>query len=108
MGWRDRSYAQGQDESEDDDDADSDALSEREFPDESDMDDADQGWGPSEITIACPYCGEQVFEEAQRCPYCERYRSEEDAPRRMRRKGTWLIVGVIIATAITLLWIAVR
>ena len=72
--------------------------------DDSDEDwESDSGDDDDEPTIACPYCDEQIHEDAQRCPHCERYISEEDAP--AGRKPWWLIAGVVLCLYIVLRWI---
>ena len=32
----------------------------------------------SDGTVPCKYCGRDIYEESERCPYCEKYISEED------------------------------
>ena len=49
---------------------------------------------------ACPYCREQVYEEAQYCPRCENDISAED---RRDGKPLWVWVGLILALAASLL-----
>ena len=44
--------------------------------------------------IACPYCREPVYEEAQYCPRCENSISTED---RGERKPLWIWVCLILA-----------
>jgi hypothetical protein len=56
-----------------------------------------------EPTVPCPYCGDEVHEDAQRCPSCERYISREDAP--PGRKPLWLIVGVVACLYVVYRWI---
>jgi predicted nucleic acid-binding Zn ribbon protein len=70
-----------------------------ELDDSPDEDDA----GDDEPTILCPWCKRQIHEDAQRCPYCEQYISDEDAPRAAR--PWWIVVGVIVALCIVLSWI---
>jgi hypothetical protein len=55
-----------------------------------------------EPTIPCPHCGREILEDAERCPCCERYLSEEDAPR--PRKPWWIIVGVVACLCVVYLW----
>lgn len=50
----------------------------------------------------CPYCGEQIYEDAERCPHCDRYISEET--RRARPKPWWVIVGVIVCLYLAFRW----
>jgi hypothetical protein len=54
-------------------------------------------------TEPCPYCGEPVYEGSPRCPHCESYISEEDAP--PSRKPWWLIAGALVCLLIVLRWI---
>jgi predicted nucleic acid-binding Zn ribbon protein len=56
-------------------------------------------------TMPCPYCGQAIYDEAERCPYCESYISREDAP---SRQSTWIVVGVVICLAIVALWVLGR
>jgi hypothetical protein len=54
-------------------------------------------------TVPCPHCGEAVYEEAERCPHCEAYLSEEDAP--PARKPWWVVAGALAVLAVVALWI---
>ena len=56
----------------------------------------------SDDTVPCPYCGKAVYEDAERCPSCENYLSEEDAP---RPKPAWVVVTVFVCLLIVFLWI---
>lgn len=67
-----------------------------EDPDESDMDDDDD---PE--MVPCPYCGEEISEDAEMCARCGNYISREDAGR--PRRATWIIVTVILLLIATLL-----
>ncbi len=64
------------------------------WPDDEDdwEDDFDVSDDEDEPTIPCPYCRRPIHEEAERCPHCEQYISQEDAP--SSRKPWWLLVGV--------------
>ncbi len=53
-------------------------------------------------TIPCPQCGREILEDAERCPYCERYLSRDDAPR--RRKPWWIVAGVIACLYVVYRW----
>ena len=72
---RDRRHASWEDEFDDEPDD--------EFDEEPD-DEFDADWD-DEPTIECPYCGREIHEDAQRCPHCERYISDEDAPPQLAR-----------------------
>jgi predicted nucleic acid-binding Zn ribbon protein len=56
-----------------------------------------------EATAECPYCGEEIYEDANWCPYCTNYISHEDAPK--QRKPGWLVAGVIVCLAIVTFWL---
>ena len=74
-------------------------LDESEFP-EPDADESDDA-----ETVPCPYCGQAVYEEAERCPHCDHYISREDAPARPAR---WFVLGVFVCLAIVITWILWR
>jgi hypothetical protein len=70
--------------------------------DEIDDDDFDED-DDDAPTLPCPYCKREIHEDSQRCPYCECYLSEEDAPPGRR---PWLVVvGVIVCLYIVFRWI---
>jgi hypothetical protein len=54
-------------------------------------------------TVPCPHCGREVYDEAERCPYCEQYISEEDTP--PARKPWWLILGVVVCLYLVYRWV---
>lgn len=66
---------------------------------EDDLDDEED----DEPTVPCPYCGREIHEDAQRCPWCEKYISAEDAP--PARKPWWIIIGVIVCLYVIYRWI---
>jgi hypothetical protein len=70
----------------------------RRFADEEEWDEEDE-----EPTVPCPYCREEIHEDAQRCPHCGNYISEEDAP--PGRKPWWIIVGVVLCLYAVYRWI---
>ena len=55
-------------------------------------------------TVPCPYCKRPIYEDAERCPYCEHYLSEEDAP--PARKPWWIIAGAVICLYVVYRWVA--
>jgi predicted nucleic acid-binding Zn ribbon protein len=52
-------------------------------------------------TIPCPYCKAEIIEDAEQCPRCGRYLSDEDAPR--QRGGTWIILMILALLAAAIL-----
>jgi predicted nucleic acid-binding Zn ribbon protein len=61
---------------------------------------SDDDW--DDDTVPCPYCGKAVYEDAERCPYCENYLSREDAP---GRQPTWIVIGVLVCLVLVAGWI---
>jgi hypothetical protein len=54
------------------------------------------------LTVPCPHCFHTVYEDAEWCPGCGQYLSEEDAP---RRKPLWIVLGVLACLAVVLGWV---
>lgn len=54
-------------------------------------DDDDDGY------IPCPYCGKPMYEEAGYCSGCERWISQEDAPR--KPLPPWMVVVILMCLA---------
>jgi len=77
---------------------------EQDWDDEYDAEEGDFG-DPSddEPTVACPYCGHEIHEDAYRCSSCENYLSKEDSP--PARKSWFIIVGTIVTLLIVYWWI---
>ena len=71
---------------------------EDEFEDDEEVD-----YGEDDATISCPYCGREIHEDSVRCPGCERYLSEEDAP--PQRRPWWFILGLIACGYVIWRWI---
>ena len=76
--------------------------------DDDDSDDSDYaGFSTAgeddDPTLPCPHCGAEVYENAERCPECGKYLSEEDVP--SGPKPLWIIVGVLVCLVIVLGWV---
>jgi endogenous inhibitor of DNA gyrase (YacG/DUF329 family) len=71
---------------------------ERDWPDESDQDADDD---PDAMTVPCPHCGADVFDEADVCPRCGNFIVHGEAS--SKRPSVWLLVGVIVCLAAVLL-----
>ena len=73
-------------------------------PDESDMDDDDGDDSDEPEVVPCPYCGEEISEEAEVCPHCRSYISAEDAP--PARKPWYVLLGTVaLLAAILVGWV---
>ncbi len=84
------------------------AHSRKQFDPSDDDDDDwrdDEEWDADndEPTVACPYCRQEIHEDAPRCPHCGRYISREDAPR--QPKSWFIIFGVIACLYVVYRWI---
>ena len=87
-----------------DDDAD-DSWEDDGLDDEGDFDSLPEGaYLDDEIpTRPCPYCREDICEDAVRCPFCESYLSTEDAP--ADSKPWWIVLGAIVCLLVALMWV---
>ncbi len=47
----------------------------------------DPGWEEGGDTFPCPYCGEEIYEDAEICPYCGSYIIEQERS----PKPTWIV-----------------
>ena len=54
-------------------------------------------------TIPCPWCREEIAEESQQCPKCERYLSKEDAPSSPKSWFWIVLMAAAILCALLLL-----
>ncbi len=70
--------------------------------DADEEDDVDQDDEVS--TSPCPYCGAPIYEDAQRCPQCGEYISEEDRP--AARRPWWIIIGAVACLYAVYRWTA--
>ena len=70
--------------------------------DEADYAGFDTSEPDDEATIPCPFCGEEIYDDAECCPECGRYLTKEDAP--SQPKSWWVVAGVVICIAIVVAW----
>lgn len=79
----------------------------RDHDEDWDDDEVDDGDGlddsDDEPTVPCPSCRREILEDSPRCPYCERYISEEDHA--TSSKPLWVIATALVCLAIAL-WLA--
>ncbi|MEX2175533.1 MAG: zinc-ribbon domain-containing protein [Pirellulaceae bacterium] len=55
-----------------------------------------------DATDTCPHCGEEIYEDAPRCPECGTYLSDLDSP--TGRHPWWILIGVAVCLLIVLAW----
>jgi len=48
---------------------------------------------PEDYTVPCPHCGEDIFDDADQCPYCQHYISAADLKKQI---PTWVIVLIVL------------
>lgn len=87
----------------------------RSLPRPDDDDESDDGWDDDDVdsgddsddgdepTIPCPSCRREIFEDSPRCPYCERYLSQEDSA--VPRKPLWVIATAVVCLVAVIWWI---
>lgn len=63
---------------------------------DGDDDDAGDGWDDSYVT--CPHCGETMLEDAEYCPYCDRWMTNEST-----KKLPWWVVVVVLLLIATMI-----
>lgn len=54
-------------------------------------------------TVPCPHCGAEVYENAERCPRCEKYLSAEDRP--PTRPSGFMAVLMLLALLAAAIWV---
>lgn len=86
--------------------------------DDDEFDDADGSWGDEgewseadawsddEPTVACPYCGEEMLEDAPQCSHCGNYISAED--HQAVTKPRWVVVTAILCLIMAVGWLLAR
>ena len=57
-----------------------------------------------ESTVACHFCRRQIHEDAERCPYCGNFVTDEDAAAAPDRKPLWIIVGSLLVMYMVYRW----
>lgn len=75
--------------------------------DDNDLDDEDDDSGDVESseddsTSACPHCGKAVYDDAEQCPACGEYLSQEDAAATPRK--WWVVVTAVICLVLAIAW----
>lgn len=71
---------------------------------DDDSDEFDVGDEDDDPTAPCPHCGAWVYDDAERCPACERYLSREEM--RQPSRPTWVVLTAVLLLA-GMIWLAV-
>jgi len=90
------------DDDEEDDDLDYDAS---DLTPGDDDDDEDYSVNSESSTDPCPHCGAQVYEDAEQCPLCGQYITDEETPRTSQPR--W-VVWTAIVILVPLTYVLVR
>jgi len=78
-----------------------DPLRDEEYPRDDGPDEADEA--DETLTVPCPHCRREIYEDAVRCPYCENYVVWHHSPWANRR-WWWILLGLLgIAAAVLVL-----
>ncbi len=79
-------------------DGPNDELGDDEYPDEDEYDD------DSSLTVMCPDCGAEIYEDAVQCPVCGTYVTHGAGRAWSGRPTWWIVVGLlgVLATILTL------
>ncbi|MDA0818249.1 MAG: zinc-ribbon domain-containing protein [Planctomycetota bacterium] len=54
-------------------------------------------------TVVCPYCGEEMYDDAPQCAACGSYISAEDHA--AARKPAWIVVTALVCLAMAFGWV---
>ena len=54
-------------------------------------------------TVVCPYCGEEMYDDAPQCSACGSYISAEDNA--AARKPAWIVVTALVCLAMAFGWV---
>jgi uncharacterized OB-fold protein len=68
------------------------------FDDDETFDDFDEFDDEEEYTIPCPYCGIEIYEDAELCPHCGSYIIDEHIP----SQPAWIIWTAVILLVLIL------
>jgi hypothetical protein len=88
-----------------DDDDDDDPYDSDYDPDQDEPDDASFDTDDEDTTTACQYCGAAVYDDAERCPSCGNYLSEEEAPSRF---PVWVKITALVCLVVVVMWVLSR
>jgi uncharacterized protein (DUF983 family) len=58
--------------------------------------------GEEVVTIACPACGEAMYDDAPQCPACGHYLTDDDLQH--ESKPLWIMLTAIICLALAVGW----
>ena len=71
-------------------------------------DDGEFGDAPDDdagdVVEACPWCGEEMYDDSPRCPACGQYRSREDSP--PDQKPAWVLMTAVVLLILMLVGLA--
>jgi hypothetical protein len=77
-----------------------DELGEHEYPDPGDL----HGDDDDDDRVACPQCGQMIYEDSPRCPYCGHWVVTGSEASRRSRGWFWPILIVLLAALLVFGW----
>jgi predicted nucleic acid-binding Zn ribbon protein len=79
-------------------------FDEHDEDDPNDPDESDQDYSDDPEFVHCPYCRKLISEDAEMCPHCGSYVSQEDAP--PASKPRWFLIGVVVTLiVVAVVWV---
>ena len=66
----------------------------------NDSDESDSDWGDDGY-IPCPHCGETMLEDAEYCPSCDRWMSEEETSKPKSPAWVMIVAAVLLGLMLT-------
>jgi hypothetical protein len=77
---------------------------ERDDPQLRDLEELD---GDETPTVACPHCGQEIYDDADRCVHCGQWVVKRLGGPGPGRRGAWWLLGLIGAGLALLLWLLI-
>lgn len=74
------------------------AFHDEDEPEDDDEDASFDDGGDDDPTMPCPYCGAAIYDDAIRCPVCDRYLSDEE--RVKTNQPLWVVITALVLLAV--------
>ncbi len=77
---------------------------ERDGPQLRDLEELD---GDETPTVACPHCGGEIYDDADRCVHCGQWVVRRLSPSKFTQRGLWWLLGLVGAGLGLLFWLLI-